>query len=420
MYKAIVVKVDNLSKHPNADKLQLFSYNGIVYIVDNAVSIGDVMILFPGDGKLSYDYCRNNNLFSCSEDNIDPSKKGYFDKHGRVRPIKLRGIVSDGVLMPISSLDYLGNVNLNVGDQFDTINGKMICRKYFTDSTTLQQTGKSKKSNTITNFKEHIDTTYLHRNKDSVELELRNSFVTVIITEKLHGTSARMGLVKSTTPGKSYFFGLIKTKDKVTYEYHNGTRRVDITGKDHRDKYRIEYFEKIKPLLKKGETLYGEIVGFEGLDQKPIMGYYSTKSLDDKELLKKYRGPQHIFSYGCDKYQNPNKLYIYRITQEDANGTVIELSTQQCIARCSELGLKFVPVLKVLHNPTYDEIMQEVNNILCPVRESTLDLKHIMEGVCIRIESSNTINLYKEKTAEFKLLESNFKDSGLADTEESN
>ena len=49
---------------------------------------------------------------------------------------------------------------------------------------------------------------------------------------------------------------------------------------------------------------------------------------------------------------------------------------------------------------------------------STLDGKHIREGVCVRIEGGLNNKTFKFKSFEFKVLEGIIKDSGVVDTEE--
>lgn len=68
----------------------------------------------------------NNNLYRKHEHgNKFPDKApGYFDETGRIRALKLRGVKSEGIFLPLSSLDYIGVDLSNIvpGSQdFDTI-----------------------------------------------------------------------------------------------------------------------------------------------------------------------------------------------------------------------------------------------------------------------------------------------------------
>jgi hypothetical protein len=49
---------------------------------------------------------------------------------------------------------------------------------------------------------------------------------------------------------------------------------------------------------------------------------------------------------------------------------------------------------------------------------STLDARHIKEGVCVRIEGGINNQTFKFKSFEFKVLEGIIKDSGVIDAEE--
>lgn len=69
-----------------------------------------------------------NNLYRKSERNADKNKQGFFEDAGRVRCIKLRGIGSEGFIMPINTLEsFVGDIEdweSLVGTEFDSINNK--------------------------------------------------------------------------------------------------------------------------------------------------------------------------------------------------------------------------------------------------------------------------------------------------------
>ena len=134
-----------------------------------------------------------------------------------------------------------------------------------------------------------------------------------------------------------------------------------------------------------GETLYFEIVGYKGPGSS-IMGSHGIK---DKSLKKKY-GSEMTYSYGCDRDAGEYKILVYRITQQGHNGNTIELSQQQLQRRCDTLGLSVVPLIKgpFVYDGDLDALLS-----LCE-RESrgssTLDEKHIREGVVLRIEDQHS------------------------------
>ena len=61
-YSGFVVKVEKLREHTNADKLQIINVFGNDVVTSKDVKEGTIMIYFPTDGQLSYDYAYKNNL----------------------------------------------------------------------------------------------------------------------------------------------------------------------------------------------------------------------------------------------------------------------------------------------------------------------------------------------------------------------
>jgi hypothetical protein len=119
------------------------------------------------------------------------------------------------------------------------------------------------------------------------------------------------------------------------------------------------------------------------------------------------------------------------MTNED--GHTIDYSWDDVVKRCGELGVKPVPFFKRV---TFEEIEQIVRrqdgsvddrdvteyfvNMVEELGEgpSSLDPRHIKEGVCVRIEGGLDNQTYKFKNFTFKLLEGLIKESGAVDTEE--
>lgn len=66
--------------------------------------------------------------------NQNPEQSGFFEESGRVKCIKLRGIASEGFIMPINSLISYINDNVSfdypIGTEFDTINDELFVWKY--------------------------------------------------------------------------------------------------------------------------------------------------------------------------------------------------------------------------------------------------------------------------------------------------
>ena len=196
-YTGFVTRVKNIRPAENADKLSLCDVFGNTVVVDKSVNENDLYVYFPCDGQLSLDFCLNNNLLRKLPDGTPGT--GYMDPDKRnVVAIKLRGNKSDGLILPLSCLDYCfedgAAAHLKIGDTIDVVNGHEICTKYIPRGS--KQVGKPTKGNRTKKkqvpiaplFVEHIDTEQLAYN-----LGAFRSGDEVEITLKMHGTSQRTG-----------------------------------------------------------------------------------------------------------------------------------------------------------------------------------------------------------------------------------
>jgi hypothetical protein len=270
----------------------------------------------------------------------------------------------------------------------------------------------------------------LNKKNDRYDLTINstnNFFANGIL---IHNTSQRTGNVivkKKISKWKQIIFSLFGEKIKETTEYQTwlGSRRVVLgeKGKDtgyHTDEMRIKAAEPFFDNLRKGETIFYEIVGFEP-NGRSIMGSVSNKKFGDKkfqkEFIKKY-GEETTYSYG--NKVGDFTILIYRITMTNEDGISVDLTWDDMVRRANELGVKTVPLLEIFYyNDENDKeaLIEKVNHLV--EGESTLDSKHIREGVCVRTDNS-VLNLLilKHKSDTFKILESVIKDSGEIDIEE--
>ena len=90
------------------------------------------------------------------------------------------------------------------------------------------------------------------------------------------------------------------------------------------------------------------------------------------------------------------------------------------VQRCRELGLKTVPPLHQFIAQGEDEVMNIVDGYM-DNRSSTLDDRHLMEGIVVRIENSEGTQFLKSKNDLFGILEGYLKeDENYVDVEETN
>ena len=129
-------------------------------------------------------------------EDLDGNKlDGYMDpKKRNVRAIRLRGERSDGILIPIRTLEKFTGVDFNIGDKIDIVDGIVIAEKYVPKSNkkpkNMSQSDRISKKERLAQkypyFEEHIDTSQLAYNLQDFE---EGDIVTM--TLKLHGTSQR-------------------------------------------------------------------------------------------------------------------------------------------------------------------------------------------------------------------------------------
>ena len=463
-YCGYITRLKNVRKHSNADRLQLADCFGNTVIVSLDYQENQLGVYFPVDGQLSEEFCKVNDLVRRKDENGNYCG-GYLDPEKRnIKAMKLRGEKSDGLFLPLTSLANFTTVSdLKEGDTITVLNGVEICKKYIPKRKSAGVwhggSGKKVRANHAPTFYEHVDTEQLayHLNDfktgDVVELTL-----------KMHGTSARTGYLPLRKQKKRTLWQKLTRKPGTfysEYDYVTGTRRVVLDanhdgGFYSDNQFRIEMAKKFEGKLHKGEVVYYEIVGFVN-EHTPIMSSVKNSKISDKAFTKQY-GEETVFSYGCDpkggweetqysaapdvldfdKTIAPKcEVYVYRMTQVNEDGDVVELSPDQVRYRCAQMGVKTVPVFEKFIIPetetTYEQVTIAENGILetraieCQnvVNPGEYVLRkveqyfdgpdpigqtHVREGVVARIVNRNSIAVYKHKNFSFKVLEGIAKD----------
>lgn len=159
---------------------------------------------------------------------------GFFNKYGRVKLIRLKGIPSVGYIFSIDELKKwkdVGDVDLEsmVGEDFDTIDGELFVKAYVPPVKEVHNSngqGKSDKNNRKLvkkfdrliegEFKFHYDTDPLAKN-----MHLLNPETVVTVSDKIHGC------VEENTIVKTMEFG-----EKTIGEIVNGKIECHILARD--------------------------------------------------------------------------------------------------------------------------------------------------------------------------------------------
>ena len=456
-YCGYVVAIDKLRKHTNADRLQIATVFGNDVIVGMDVQVGQLMVYFPTDGQLGEEYCKVNDLVRRKDENGNPAG-GYLDPDKRnIKAIRLRGEKSDGMLAPLTSLAEFTKISdLKVGDQITTLNGVEICKKYIphrnhSSGSHTGSVGKRAKANFAPTFYEHVDTAQLAYNLNAFK-----AGDIVELTLKMHGTSGRTGYLPLIKYKQSWLDKLLKKPGKQyrEYDYVTGTRRVVLDSKHDGGFYDDNSFrhamaKKFEGKLRKGEVAYYEIVGFVNANT-PIMASVKNSKIKDSEFTKQY-GEETMFSYGCFSHggfewdtQDSSgdvpprcEVYVYRMTQVNEDGDVVEMSPDQVRVRCEQMGVKTVPIFErfiIPENPgeVLTDKAGDTDYGVCSAGEFVLrkvekyfdgpdpiGKTHIREGVVARIVNRPDIAVYKHKNFSFKVLEGIIKDEAeIPDMEE--
>lgn len=464
-YTAFITRLKNLRPHPNADRLQMGECFGNTVIVSLEYEDNQLGVYFPSDGQVSVEFAEANNLVR-KKDDAGNNIGGYMDPDKRnITAIKLRGEKSDGLFLPLKSLEAFGDITtLHEGDIIDTFNGHEICCKYVPRSNIRHGHASSgnktrkKKVDVAPLFTEHADTEQLAYNlgafKPGDEIE---------ITLKMHGTSQRtahLPVFKGWKVNNPFFNGIVKKYGDnpnlskfarkcveiamrgatpiYDWGYVSGTRRTVLEnfegGYYGSNEFREAHSKFFEGKLWKGEEVYYEVVGFTHTGA-PIMASCDNKKLNDKDFIKQY-GKETVFSYGCNPMgarrewrhdetegdyvqwisESQSDIYVYRMTMTNEDGDVVEYTPDFMRYRCEQMGVKTVPVMwkgVIPENPgTYaDGTPVTAGDWIDHVAQEYYDgpdpvgKTHVREGVVVRILNRPKFCAYKTKNWFFKALE---------------
>jgi tRNA-binding EMAP/Myf-like protein len=410
-YACSVVEIKELFQIEGADNINRVVVNGNNVVVPKSIEVGSKMLYFVSGTKLSSDYCKANNLYDRSEENRETEKKGFISyRQCRVKAIKLRGIISDGMLMPLDSLlpfIEVASINhLKVGDEFTDINSNMLCQKYVVVTKSSTQIGnKTQKTNKLKDlllerqFRFHHETEHFVKHQEKFIQDTE-----IIITRKLHGSSLILSnvLVKKQLSFKDKifnFFGAKITNEEYGVIWSSGKPKGKLPKgiESYTNKWQTlnpsyytsdiwaRAYKEVGHTLEKGISLYGEIVG---------NGIQGDKFTYNQE-------------YG---------IHIYRITRTSVEGNVDELSWEAVKQYCIKYGLTYVQEYfagKVKELVVLDEsLLGYLQQIY--LNRSYPDCK-IDEGICIRIRNNNEI--FKLKSPSFIKMESDNQENEVEEKE---
>jgi len=302
-----VVEIKNVRKHPNADKLELCNVLGYqMCIPKNKYKNGDILVYIPADTILPEEWAEKFGV------------RGFLKgkNKDRVGKIKLRGEPSFGLVVEIPE-GQSWEVGKNVAEFFG-------CKKYIPPIRTTE--GDAAK------YDERIDpliSRYTDIENGRIYTNIFKEGEEVVITEKIHGTNGKLGIIKDV----GFFAGSMsirrKHPQKPTWIPKTwfgrlwvklfGMRFTDAEWND-KEMFASTYWfpwtiSGVRTLM--GDlsqdhniiTLYGEIYGVQSLKYGITSGF-GFKAFD-LNIDGKYLNWDD-FKYICDKHKVPIVPILYR------------------------------------------------------------------------------------------------------------
>ncbi|MEH2379522.1 MAG: RNA ligase (ATP) [Nostoc sp.] len=265
IFKVEVVKINSINPHPNADRLDIASIEGMGYqviIVKGNFHPGDLAFYFPIDSVIPENFLDKFGI------------RNYYSK--KLRAAKLRGIFSEGLLIPVGN-NFMGNV----GDDYT---------EYF-GVTKYEYPIPQGMSGEVEGFIGH----YKFPSPENLK-RYKNILIEgeeVVVTEKLHGTN----------------FTVLVDADGTTkigsHNYFWKNSEVNKTLVYIRAYNENEAFQKLPP----GTQIFGEIYGVQDIK-------YGLNNGNIGIAIFAVRRGSHFLNYSdfvafCEEFALPRVPVLY-------------------------------------------------------------------------------------------------------------
>lgn len=434
-YLARVIRLPALRKHNNADRLQCCSILGNNIITGLSAKENDLYVYFPLECAINKDFLKFTNSFSNPEDNADQKTKGFFSSSSRVKALRLRGEKSEGYIVPVTSINEwlmasgfkMVDFEEYVDQDFDTINGVILCEKYINRQTLINadkaERAEKRKNKKLVRFSKLIDNQF-RLSADTVPLKRNINDISpddiISVSFKLHGANVAVGKVLCKKQlslwnkiGQKLGFDINDTHYDLVYSSRAVVKnKYNDSDKRHDHYYGVDVWgivaERYKDSVKNGITLYGELIGFTP------SGAFVQKGYD----------------YGLEA---PNcDMVVYRITYTNPSGDVFEFNAKQISDYCRMMGLKRAelfyhgPAKQMFPEIPADDIRTWQDGFLAKLCEKYLEKDcHICknkvpaEGVVL-VKEGPEFSPYKLKSFEFLARETKELDTGEVNIEDIN
>lgn len=285
-----IQRIGAVEPHPNADRLDIVNVLGWRCIVGRgSYKKGDLVVYFPVDTLVP--------------EPVQVTLQGdsKVKVGGRIKAAKIRGCYSEGMVAPVS--DFPAVITQKVGTDVSELLG---CTKHDPDANlpeVLRINGGKAKPAKERNMEFPRYTKFTHVARSAFLFDPEDA---VVVTEKLHGTSARFARVESRSLLRRIWE---KVRMRLASAYRPGTffvgsRNVDFAqtekpGHQGHSFYATNVYVKtaekydLQAKVRLGEVVYGEIVGpgiQKGWEYTSTLTFWvydvsiNGRFLDDSEL----------------------------------------------------------------------------------------------------------------------------------------
>jgi tRNA-binding EMAP/Myf-like protein len=342
-----ICRVEKVEKHPNADKLSIVTIKGWNCITGlDQYKVGDLVIFCPPDSIIPESLIEKHNL-------------EFLRKNGRVGTIKLRKVISQGLVLDISDLSPLVKVKegINVANVLGItkweppeanyscqtkretvsqyfvkwVHKEITLRRFIAKSFGLIKDSLFKRKKKLNPYFDKYTDIENIKNYPNV---LKDGEL-VVITEKIHGSNTRYGNL----PKKSTWL------NRKLYEFCYGSHNIQLCGNRGKhcfygeDLYgRIAERLQLDTKLPNGFVFYGEIYGKGVQDLTYGLDDISVQFFDIKDVKTGKYLDHDKFTDTCRLLQLPVVPVLYygpfskEAIKEHTEGTsTVGIVTKGCI-----------------------------------------------------------------------------------------
>lgn len=439
-YCATVVRIGETFAIEGKDRIVKTLVNGnSIVIGKDEFKTGDIAVYCSAETVLHELFLHLNSMYEDKELNVDKEKKGYINKHGRVRVVKLGGVPSYGLLIHPSSIttfinepvdDVIKFLETHVGEDFDEINGERFCQVYVPPIKHIQEPRSKaerlkKKLDRFKmlidgSFRLHYDTTQLQKNMRDI-----NPDDDVYISVKVHGTSAIFANILTNIP-TNWFKRMWRKYIRHTNEYDQKYNLVYSSRTVIKNQY-------INKKQKPGGFYSDDVWGYWGKKLDGLIPQDCCIYCEIAGFTPNGSPIQKGYDYGCTHVtEEKSKLMVYRATQ---NGKELEIcdvieigkKLKEKLGDCiMEFPLLYHGTLKDFY-PSISTTEHWHENVLENLKtekrfgmeedEPMCRTKVPREGFVLRKANDPISESWKLKTDSFKFREAKQMDAGEVDIE---